>query len=100
MSNIPSINPPDGVASYWDGTEWKTWPTTQEVTEMATSLVGDAAATGNAPEGHVYLSTGCFHGEHNHCSDMVGTQGEKRPATCKFCEAFCICACHETQDRE
>lgn len=46
------------------------------------------------PERHRYLSTGCLHGEHGYCAAMVGAQGEKRPATCKFCDARCICDCH------
>jgi hypothetical protein len=43
---------------------------------------------------HVYLSTACLHGVHEHCQAMVGVNGEKRPATCKFCEAHCVCPCH------
>lgn len=49
--------------------------------------VGAAAA-------HVYLSTGCLHGEHAYCQSMTGQQGEKRPGRCKFCDARCTCACH------
>lgn len=48
--------------------------------------------------GHTYLSTGCLHGEHEHCQSMVGTQGEKRPGRCKFCDATCICRCHGWSD--
>ncbi|MFD3516265.1 hypothetical protein [Streptomyces sp. NPDC058657] len=47
-----------------------------------------------AASGHVYLSTGCFHGEHAYCQSMTGQQGEKRPGRCKFCEARCTCSCH------
>ncbi len=47
-------------------------------------------------EEHVYLSTACLHGEHDYCNSMVGAQGVKRPAQCKFCEATCICECHQT----
>lgn len=43
---------------------------------------------------HVYLSTACLHRRHAHCASMVGVQGQKRPAQCKFCEARCICHCH------
>jgi hypothetical protein len=43
---------------------------------------------------HVYLSTGCLHGEHDYCRGMVLFGGVKRPAQCKFCEAPCICECH------
>ena len=49
----------------------------------------DAAAAG-----HVYLSTGCLHGQHDYCAAMVGVQGEKRPGRCKWCDARCICSCH------
>lgn len=52
--------------------------------------LGIVAASGQ----HVYLSTGCFHGEHTYCASMVGVQGAKRPAQCKFCEARCVCPCH------
>ncbi|WP_331746772.1 hypothetical protein OH809_45440 (plasmid) [Streptomyces sp. NBC_00873] len=44
--------------------------------------------------GHVYLSTGCLHGEHAYCQSMTGQQGEKRPGRCKFCDARCTCSCH------
>jgi hypothetical protein len=43
---------------------------------------------------HVYLSTGCFHGEHTYCQSMTGAAGAKRPAQCKFCAAPCTCPCH------
>lgn len=46
---------------------------------------------------HEYLSTSCLHGQHDYCASMVGYQGEKRPAQCKFCAARCVCPCH--QDR-
>ncbi|WP_030670560.1 hypothetical protein [Streptomyces rimosus] len=45
--------------------------------------------------GHTYLSTGCLHGEHGYCQSMTGLAGAKRPARCKFCEAPCICPCHQ-----
>ncbi len=43
---------------------------------------------------HRYLSTACLHGRHDYCASMTGLQGAKRPATCKWCDARCICACH------
>ena len=46
------------------------------------------------PATHVYLSTGCLHGEHAYCQSMTGQQGEKRPGRCKFCDARCTCPCH------
>ncbi|MGW5291526.1 hypothetical protein [Streptomyces bacillaris] len=53
-------------------------------------LLGEARK--DAP--HVYLSTGCLHGEHAYCQSMTGQQGEKRPGRCKFCDARCTCPCH------
>lgn len=47
--------------------------------------------------GHDYLSTACFHGKHDYCNSMVGYQGIKRPAQCKFCDARCICTCHDDE---
>lgn len=29
--------------------------------------------------GHLYLSTGCLHGEHAYCQSMTGQAGAKRP---------------------
>jgi len=43
---------------------------------------------------HRYLSTACLHGEHVYCASDIGASGSKRPATCKFCDAHCVCACH------
>lgn len=43
---------------------------------------------------HRYLSTACFHGDHDYCKSMTGYHGEKRPARCKFCDARCACFCH------
>lgn len=44
---------------------------------------------------HVYLSTGCLHGDHGYCAGTVGVAGRKRPATCKKCVAGgCRCSCH------
>lgn len=45
---------------------------------------------------HVYLSTGCFHGEHHYCQSNTGAAGTKVPAQCKFCAAPCVCDCHIT----
>lgn len=44
--------------------------------------------------GHEYLSTACVHGRHEHCDAMVGSQGAKRPATCKWGGASCVCPRH------
>lgn len=43
---------------------------------------------------HYYWSTACFHGKHEYCNAMIGYQGQKRPAQCKFCDARCQCLCH------
>lgn len=53
--------------------------------------------TNAAYEHDDYLSTACFHGHHDYCAAMTGYQGEKRPAKCKFCDAWCICTCHTHQ---
>ncbi|MFD7705631.1 hypothetical protein [Streptomyces sp. NPDC059786] len=43
---------------------------------------------------HVYLSTGCLHDQHGYCQADSGLGGAKKPATCKFCGATCVCGCH------
>lgn len=43
---------------------------------------------------HVYLSTGCLHGDCAYCQGMTGACGSKRPAECKGCAAGCIHSCH------
>lgn len=57
----------------------------------------DGAAAPTAP--HRYLSTGCLHGEHDYCRGMTGMQGAKRPGQCKFCDARCVCPCHDDAQR-
>ena len=55
----------------------------------------DIAAGGE----HVYLSTGCLHGDHEYCKADRATVGvAKEPACCKFCTAPCICECHEASE--
>lgn len=49
---------------------------------------------------HVYLSTGCFHGEHEYCQSKTGLKGQKKPASCKFCCAGCVCWCHENREKK
>lgn len=44
---------------------------------------------------HHYLATGCLHGQHAYCQGQTGRAGTKKPATCKFCDARCICHCHQ-----
>lgn len=51
-------------------------------------------------EPHEYLSTSCFHGEHDYCkSTLTDHYQHKFPAECKFCSAPCICPCHD-EDRK
>ncbi|MGW5408993.1 hypothetical protein [Streptomyces spiralis] len=59
-------------------------------------------ATADTP--HVYLSTGCLHGDltlpdgrtgHQYCQSETGKTGTKKPASCKVCGAPCICGCHQ-----
>jgi len=47
------------------------------------------------PRRHTYLSTGCRHGEHGYCQSHTGLSGAKKPSSCKFCGAHCICRCHK-----
>lgn len=51
-----------------------------------------------AADEHVYLSTGCLHGQHEYCKSMTGTQGAKRGGACKFCDAKCTCSCHAEEE--
>jgi hypothetical protein len=45
---------------------------------------------------HIYLSTGCYHGGlgHDWCQSNTGSNGQKKPASCKWCDAPCVCECH------
>ena len=47
------------------------------------------------PTRHIYLSTGCRHGEHGYCQAHTGQSGQKAPAQCKFCGSPCVCGCHQ-----
>ena len=51
---------------------------------------------------HVYLSTSCLHGKHAYCQSLTGDNGEtqwvKEPGKCKFCDAQCICECHQESE--
>jgi hypothetical protein len=49
---------------------------------------------------HVYLSTSCFHGDHNYCKRETGLLGTKIPSVCKFCQAPCVCQCHSESETE
>lgn len=44
---------------------------------------------------HIYFSTSCWHEEHDYCNSATRDEGvPKVPARCKFCEAKCVCWCH------
>jgi hypothetical protein len=62
---------------------------------LMTAVCADILATNRRPV-HEYLSTACWHGDHNYCKSMSGYQGKKRPGQCKFCHAKCSCSCHKT----
>jgi hypothetical protein len=63
----------------------------QAVLDRLCDALGQPAPGNSA---HVYLSTGCFHGDHDYCRSITGLAGAKRPAECKKCGARCICPCH------
>lgn len=67
------------------------WTSNQQTTA---ARIREAAASRPAG-GHLYLSTGCRHGDHAYCQNHTGLSGQKTPATCKFCGAPCICGCHQ-----
>lgn len=58
--------------------------------EIAARETSEGAESGE----HVYLSTGCLHGDHAYCQAKAGAVGAKTSATCKFCAAPCVCTCH------
>jgi hypothetical protein len=65
----------------------------RRLVELNTALNETTSAATEAT-GHVYLSTGCLHGDHAYCQGMTGLNGGKRPGECKHCGARCICGCH------
>jgi hypothetical protein len=64
-------------------------------TERVT-LADTLRAATSGPDGtHLYLSTSCVHGVHEHCRSAVNVDGgPKAPGTCKHCPARCVCPCH------
>lgn len=46
-------------------------------------------------DNHIYYSTGCYHGRCDYCQSTTGLVGAKKPASCKFCDAPCVCSCHQ-----
>lgn len=61
--------------------------------------MGSAEGVGVTDE-HVYLSTACLHGHHDYCKRERGLAGGKTPAKCKFCDAKCVCDCHQDNNKE
>lgn len=51
----------------------------------------------DAVTAHAYLSTGCFHNNHEYCQSNTGRDGNKISAQCKFCAARCVCSCHREE---
>lgn len=63
------------------------------------------AMTTDATGAHAYLSTACFHANHEYrkSAQAVSDHGEtwtKSPSQCKFCAARCQCPCHGDSRRE
>jgi hypothetical protein len=71
----------------------------RRLVELNTALNETTSAATEAT-GHVYLSTGCLHGDHAYCQGMTGLNGSKRPGECKHCGARCICGCHTATEPE
>lgn len=96
---------PDGTVSiHWRGDRPSTviWPRIEDAEAVhghngATRIVWDDMEDGGP---HVYLSTGCLHGEHAYCQGKTGQADAKVPAKCKFCDAHCVCDCHTTTETE
>lgn len=48
------------------------------------------------PGSHQYWSTACRHDHHDYCAGGTRLDGKlKLPARCKFCDAPCLCTCHQ-----
>jgi hypothetical protein len=62
------------------------------------AALDEPAAAATEATGHVYLSTGCFHGDHDYCKSMTGLNGAKRPGSCKHCGTKCQCPCHSIEE--
>jgi hypothetical protein len=62
--------------------------------------IAPPSAEAQQPGAHVYLSTGCYHGDHDYCQAMTGLAGAKRPAECKHCGAKCVCGCHQAEAQQ
>lgn len=78
----------------------------QQLRQRLTLAAAVLDQTQERPAGHIYLSTGCLHGDtvlpdgrtgHEYCQSETGKTGTKTPAQCKFCASPCVCPCHEEQ---
>jgi hypothetical protein len=59
--------------------------------------IAPPSAEAQQPGAHVYLSTGCLHGQHDYCQADTGKSGAKTPSVCKWCPAKCVCPCHREE---
>ncbi len=60
--------------------------------DYATSVSGTPDPGRDEAEGiHPYLSTACFHGQHDQCGRAQHDRGERGLPHCKFCTAVCSC---------
>ena len=96
----------DLIADH-EGDEWAAHPATAALRRILDGQAPAAAETepnnprttvdnpATSSDPHIYLSTGCYHGDHAYCQNMTGLNGAKRPASCKKCGARCICPCHQ-----
>lgn len=88
----PTRPEPGLLAAAW-GTDAKPVLTDEDMTGVITRVLA-AVAEQHLAGPHVYLSTGCRHGNHGYCQSHTGAAGRKIPARCKFCSAPCRCPCH------
>lgn len=74
---------------------------TAERRVLAEALI--VGCTNESDSSHLYLSTGCLHGDyvlpdgrtgHEYCRSETGHAGSKRAGRCKFCDTACVCPCH------
>jgi hypothetical protein len=68
--------------------------------DVAAELRRMADEAQQQPDAHVYLSTGCLHGQHGYCQADTGKSGAKTPSVCKWCPAKCVCPCHHEETQQ
>jgi hypothetical protein len=85
----------DGMRNSDNTGDIQHWQARVTPREYSTWKEAARAAGPTTAGAHVYLSTGCLHGDHDYCKSMTGLNGAKRPGSCKHCGAKCICNCHE-----